>query len=123
MKYLTRGLGGLLALCLMLRVGAWLVEPALPLVAVLFFLTAIFTLTGVLVASIGRKPDRARPTALVRLPGLRPSPDSTFRTSPKDRRRPSTYNDSKGRCCRRGSSSCSSFRSRPSTRARKEGST
>ena len=44
MKYLTRGVGGLLALCLMLRVGAWLIEPALPLLAVLFFLTAIFSL-------------------------------------------------------------------------------
>lgn len=36
MKHLRYGLGGLLALCIVLRIGAWLVGPVLPLVAVLF---------------------------------------------------------------------------------------
>jgi hypothetical protein len=43
-KHLTRGLGGLFAFCLLLRVGAWLVAPALPLLAVLLFLAGVLTL-------------------------------------------------------------------------------
>jgi hypothetical protein len=44
MKYFTRGLGGLFAFCLVLRVGAWLVAPALPLLAVMLFLAGVLTL-------------------------------------------------------------------------------
>lgn len=41
MKYLRQGLGGLLVFCLMIRLAAWLLAPALPLVVVLFVVTAI----------------------------------------------------------------------------------
>ena len=41
MKYLQHGLGGLLAICLVIRVAAWLLSPALPLIIVLFVLVAI----------------------------------------------------------------------------------
>jgi hypothetical protein len=43
-KYFTRGLANLFALCVMLRVGAWLIEPALPVLAMLFFLTGVVSL-------------------------------------------------------------------------------
>jgi hypothetical protein len=41
MKYLQSGLGSILAICLVIRVAAWLLAPALPLIIVLFVLVAI----------------------------------------------------------------------------------
>jgi len=43
-KYARTGLGGLLALCLVVRAAAWLVAPALPLIAVLFVVTSVLSL-------------------------------------------------------------------------------
>lgn len=44
MKQVHIGLGGLLAFCLGLRAAAWLIGPAIPVVAVLFGLAAILTI-------------------------------------------------------------------------------
>lgn len=41
MKYIRQGLGGLLMFCLIIRVAAWLLAPALPLIAILFVLAAL----------------------------------------------------------------------------------
>ena len=43
MKYLRQGLGGLLMFCVVIRMAAWLLAPALPLIAVLFGLAAILS--------------------------------------------------------------------------------
>jgi hypothetical protein len=44
-KRLQDGLGVLIALCIVVRVGAWLVQPAIPLLIGLFVLTALFIYT------------------------------------------------------------------------------
>lgn len=44
MKWLTRWLGGLLLLALAVRLAAWLLEPAIPLLLVLFMFVFIASL-------------------------------------------------------------------------------
>ena len=44
MRYLVQGLVGLLALCLTLRLAAWLITPAIPLLMVLLMLALIVSL-------------------------------------------------------------------------------
>lgn len=41
MNHLSRCLGGLLALCLGVRLAVWLLEPVLPLVVVLFTVVSL----------------------------------------------------------------------------------
>ncbi len=41
MKRFRDGLGALLALCLVVRVSAWLVRPALPLLGAVFFMVVL----------------------------------------------------------------------------------
>lgn len=41
MRHLRTGLGGLVAICVTLRVAAWLVAPVLPLLVVLFAMAVI----------------------------------------------------------------------------------
>jgi len=40
-KYLRSGLGGLVALCVVLRVAAWLIAPVLPVVVALLCVVAL----------------------------------------------------------------------------------
>jgi CHASE2 domain-containing sensor protein len=40
-KVVTQGLSGLLFVCLIVRVGAWLVQPVIPMLAVMFVVAAI----------------------------------------------------------------------------------
>ena len=44
MRYLVQGLGGLLTLCLTLRLAAWLITPAIPMLTVLAILSLIVSL-------------------------------------------------------------------------------
>lgn len=43
-KYLRQGLGGLVAFCVAIRVGAWLIAPVWPLIIILLALAGIFRL-------------------------------------------------------------------------------
>lgn len=43
MKNLTHWLGLLLLVCIAVRIAAWLIEPAIPLLVALFLLFIIFT--------------------------------------------------------------------------------
>jgi len=42
-KHVKNGLGGLLAVCIIVRVGAWLLAPLIPALIILFCLVAIVT--------------------------------------------------------------------------------
>jgi len=44
MKYLQRSLAGLLVLCLVVRIGSWLVAPAIPGIVVLLLVVGIVQL-------------------------------------------------------------------------------
>jgi len=40
-KVVTQGLSGLLLVCLVVRIGAWLVQPFIPMLVVLFVVAAV----------------------------------------------------------------------------------
>lgn len=44
MKYVRQGLEGLVMFCLIVRVAAWLLAPAFPLIVVLFLVLELFHL-------------------------------------------------------------------------------
>lgn len=44
MKYLERGLGGVIVFCIAIRIAAWLIEPLWPLIIVLAVLLGLYRL-------------------------------------------------------------------------------